>query len=64
VSEGKNEKRSTGLPKQDKPGVDAMPTGTTSLPGSALGTPAQQDVDNMNELEVSAQSLYGGVLRD
>jgi hypothetical protein len=42
--------------------VDAMPSGTTSLPGSALGTPAQQDVDDMGEIEVSAQSLYGGVL--
>jgi hypothetical protein len=58
VSEGKNEKRSAGLPKQDEQGTDAMPSRTTCLPGSALGTPAQQDVDNMNELEVSAQSLY------
>ena len=65
MSEGKNEKESTGLPKQDKPGVDAVPSGTTSLPGSALETPARQDVHNMGimkELEVSAQSLYGGVL--
>jgi hypothetical protein len=64
VSEGKNEKRSTGLPKQDKPGVDAIPSDATSLPGSALGTPARRDVDNTNELEVSAQSLYVGVLHD
>ncbi|KAH8084763.1 hypothetical protein HD553DRAFT_342273 [Filobasidium floriforme] len=57
VSEGKNEKRSTGLPEQDNPGMDAMPSGPASLPGPALGTTARQDVVNTNELEKDPKNL-------